>query len=610
MMGTSPLAAGYGPLHLAFPEKCGSRSLLPAVPSTNKTLENMKKALLLSLAVMALGRASAQCPVGQSEITVAVSTDAYGSETTWEITGPGGSPVYGSGGPYANQTSAGAFPQTPVTFCAPVGTTLEFTIEDSYGDGMCCAYGEGGYTVTMNGCNVALSGGEFADDETGSFTVVAQPTTDLGVISIEIDPVFVAGSQTITGQLKNYGSTAITSFTLSYSVNGGAPVSQTITAPIAACATYTYTHGTPWNASTPGAYDLMVTVSGVNGGGAHDDATNDSETASVSVATQVVQRTVLIEEFTSSTCPPCASFNEDFDPLLNSLNTNVAGSNVAAVKYQMNWPAPGNDPSYNPDGNARKTYYGVSGIPDGWIDGIDMGDVTTQITEAGTIPAFVDIDLSYSLAGMNMTVTAEVSSYANFSGNYKLHIAATEDFYAYAASTTSQDEYHYAQRKMLPNAQGTTLTNMTAGGTQTVTASHTFVEGSPAQGNYNLWGILNNTTLVAFVQNNTTKEILQAQVLNVGIVGMNEENALANSLIVFPNPSNGLVNVAYTTAASTQATFQVRNVLGEVVMSVNQSIGAGAQRQTLDMGALSNGMYELTITADGLRASRKVSLNK
>ncbi|MBK7754445.1 MAG: T9SS type A sorting domain-containing protein [Flavobacteriales bacterium] len=91
---------------------------------------------------------------------------------------------------------------------------------------------------------------------------------------------------------------------------------------------------------------------------------------------------------------------------------------------------------------------------------------------------------------------------------------------------------------------------------------------------------------------------------------MNEENALANSLIVFPNPSNGLVNVAYTTAASTQATFQVRNVLGEVVMSVNQSIGAGAQRQTLDMGALSNGMYELTITADGLRASRKVSLNK
>jgi hypothetical protein len=211
---------------------------------------------------------------------------------------------------------------------------------------------------------------------------------------------------------------------------------------------------------------------------------------------------------------------------------------------------------------------------------------------------------------MNMTVTAEVSSYANFSGNYKLHIAATEDFYAYAASTTSQDEYHYAQRKMLPNAQGTTLTNMTAGGTQTVTASHTFVEGSPAQGNYNLWGILNNTTLVAFVQNNTTKEILQAQVLNVGIVGMNEENALANSLIVFPNPSNGLVNVAYTTAASTQATFQVRNVLGEVVMSVNQSIGAGAQRQTLDMGALSNGMYELTITADGLRASRKVSLNK
>ena len=60
--------------------------------------------------------------------------------------------------------------------------------------------------------------------------------------------------------------------------------------------------------------------------------------------------------------PPCASFNAVLDPYLSSLNTNEPGSGIVAVKYQMDWPAPGNDPSYNQDGETRRAYYGVTGI--------------------------------------------------------------------------------------------------------------------------------------------------------------------------------------------------------------------------------------------------------
>merc|ERR1712083_960967 len=50
-----------------------------------------------------------------------------------------------------------------------------FTITDAYGDGICCSYGSGGYVIKVDGTEV-VSGGEFGDSETETFTVSASPT--------------------------------------------------------------------------------------------------------------------------------------------------------------------------------------------------------------------------------------------------------------------------------------------------------------------------------------------------------------------------------------------------------------------------------------------------
>ncbi|MBK9275505.1 MAG: Omp28-related outer membrane protein [Flavobacteriales bacterium] len=564
----------------------------------------MKKAVLFStFAALASFQSVAQCPPGETQVTMTIVTDAYGSETTWEVTGPGGSPVYGSGGPYQDQGSAGEYPQTPVSFCVPDGTVLTITVEDSYGDGMCCAYGDGSWTITVGGNDVA-TGGSFGSSQTANVVL----GTDLGIATLGVPVVIAQGNTTITGTVTNAGVTAVNGFTLDYAVDGGAPVSQNFSATVQPGASYTYTFTTPWNA-TVGSHTIDLTLSGVNG---DLFAGNNTLTQTIGVATQSVQRTVLIEEFTSSTCPPCASYNTTFDPLLGTLNTNDAGSNYAAVKYQMNWPSPGNDPSYNPDGNARKSYYGVTGIPDVFLDGRaeangfinNSGNLATEASK----PAFVNVDITYALTGFDLTANVTVNSYADFAGTYKLHIAATEDFYTFSGNTTGQDEYHYAMRKMMPNAQGTTV-NLTAGGTETITHTYTFTEGGPAQGNYNLWGTLDGVTLVAFVQNSTTKEILQADFVNVVATGV-EENVLDNSLRVFPNPSNGLVNVVFDLSGGRQAALEVTNVLGEVVYSSTRSVGAGAQREVVDLSTLTNGVYYMTITAGDLKSTRKVTLNK
>merc|ERR1711902_430165 len=64
-----------------------------------------------------------------------------------------------------------------------------------YGDGICCSYGTGGYKIKVNGEEV-VSGGEFGDSETETFTVNASPvapptptsdTCEMFVLSLTTD---------------------------------------------------------------------------------------------------------------------------------------------------------------------------------------------------------------------------------------------------------------------------------------------------------------------------------------------------------------------------------------------------------------------------------------
>ena len=565
----------------------------------------MKKSLLVIAGLgLSMLQAQAQCPSGQTQVTFTLTLDRYGSETTWSVTGPGGSPEFASGGPYTDAAANGEYPQAPVTFCVPNGTQFIVTVEDSYGDGLCCAYGDGGYTVSVGGTVVATGNGIFTDSQQSSVFL----GTDLGLGALGLNSVVAQGPLSISGAVLNTGTTPVTGFTLSYAVDGGAALSTPIATTIQPGGTYNYTHPTPWNA-TVGTHTLNITISDIAGDGV---AANNSFTGTIGVASQSVDRVTIIEQFTSSTCPPCASLNVTFGPVMSGLNTNEQGSNVAAIKYHQNFPSPGNDPSYNPDALTRRNYYGVTGIPDLYIDGKPMTATSAAyIQSQADIDAFVNLGLSYSTIGNQINVTAEVTPYATFSGTHRLHIAIVENSYNYAASTTSQDVFNYVQRKMLANAQGNNLATLTGGQTQTITQSHTMVFGNPAPGNYNAWGNeMEDLTLVAFVQNNTTKDILQAAfaplATNVGI----SENVLDQRLRVFPNPTEGVLNVQFEAPQGGKAQIEVFNVLGDRVFEATRATAAGTQREVIDLSSFNSGIYFVNITADGVRASRKVTLNK
>jgi len=105
---------------------------------------------------------------GPNTLTLQLDLDRYGSETTWVIRN--GSNIYASGGPYTTQATNGVYPQPPIVVCIPNGCH-ELVISDSYGDGMCCAYGNGSFSLRDAQNNVLASGGTFTFTSTHAFCI-------------------------------------------------------------------------------------------------------------------------------------------------------------------------------------------------------------------------------------------------------------------------------------------------------------------------------------------------------------------------------------------------------------------------------------------------------
>ncbi len=80
----------------------------------------------------------------KSALTLTIDTDQYGEETSWEFVDAGGNVLAaGPATPYPNNS-----PQTYTeNVTLPDGECYMFFIYDSYGDGICCNYGNGSYTL-------------------------------------------------------------------------------------------------------------------------------------------------------------------------------------------------------------------------------------------------------------------------------------------------------------------------------------------------------------------------------------------------------------------------------------------------------------------------------
>ena len=113
------------------------------------------------LFVFSAKQINAQCLANETQIVISITTDLFPGETSWQL---------------IDQNGAGFINANPLTqsfatytwnICVPTANCYTFTIFDSFGDGICCTWGNGSYSVTYGGAIVA-SGGSFGFSETTS----------------------------------------------------------------------------------------------------------------------------------------------------------------------------------------------------------------------------------------------------------------------------------------------------------------------------------------------------------------------------------------------------------------------------------------------------------
>lgn len=428
---------------------------------------------------------------------------------------------------------------------------------------------------------------------------------DVALSSNDMADYVVMGSVPVTGTVYNAGTATITTLDVSYSVDGGAPVFATLNGlNIAPLTSYTFTHPTNWNAATPGSYSIDILIDMPNGN-ADFDGSDNTAAKTVNVATQAVANLPLVEEFSSNTCAPCASFNATFIPLLEANNANTPSGTVAVVKYQMNWPSPGTDKSYNEDGNTRRGYYGVTGIPDAYLGGFSMGGSQGEIDAAAAEVAVMDINVDAVYAGNTVTANVTVSPYANFTAGMKLYIALVEDSYA-DSGTNGETNFHYIMRKMLSSGNGISLPAMTAGTPVSQTAAYGVTFGNVSQMSFNLWGAdFEGMTVVAWVQNATSKKVFQSALDETLSVGIQTPDAV--DFKVYPNPASNNMNIRVDMKATSELKMNVYNSVGQLVDTKAYNFnGAGVQNISYSTEALTDGLYMVQLVSGNSVSSRGV----
>ena len=308
--------------------------------------------------------------------------------------------------------------------------------------------------------------------------------TETPLILTSLPSYGFAGTYTISGELNNKLVGDVKSAAINYTIDNGKAFTQRIAPELGRSSVNNFAFQSEVYLGV-GNHTVKVWVSEING---VTQANPEEITTIVHIASQTGKRHGLIELFTSSTCPPCASENKTLDPLLVKNNPNTGGD-LNVVKYQMNWPSPGNDPSYNAHGNSRKSYYGINGIPDGKVNGAAKSFTSQSALDASfATSAPIDLDATISVSGNTIHCTGTLKSYTTAS--VTVHQVIMQDHYTYAGSN-GQTKYFFTERKMNPDGGGAKSTQIKDGAApMSFTFDMTATDvAKPKQGSFDFWTI-------------------------------------------------------------------------------------------------------------------------
>lgn len=250
-------------------------------------------------------------------------------------------------------------------------------------------------------------------------------------------------------------------------------------------------------------------------------------------------RVVLAEIFTGAGCPPCVGADLAFEGALD----RYSGQELAVLMYHLHIPRP--DPMTNPSTQARSKFYGVQGVPAFYVDGVTDGRGGGAASAAPTIykervepvvdkrlatKAGAKVTVQVAMTGSVVNVKVDVGKPAGAAKHLKLQVALVEERIRYAGENGVR--FHPMVVRSLAGKDGQGFALEAGKGLRAVHAFDLSKIAAEAKAHLDDFEAKSTTkylfaekkhemntaklAVVAFVQDEDTKQVLQSAYVKVG----------------------------------------------------------------------------------------------
>jgi len=540
---------------------------------------------------------------GDASLVIEVQTDNNGQQS-WELTDSSGNVIASHGSYQWNITET-------TTVCLLDNDCYTFNWNSVAGS-------SNTVTLTYNGVQVDQ---HVAD---GSYSVYAIggscAAVDAKLLSLDIPGyAFPNTDVNIGGTIRNVGSSPITSFDVDYSVNGGASVGPYSVTGVNLNTgdTYDFVHNVPFNQSVEGIYTIEVSISNVNGTTDGNPGDNVMST-DINISSSQLERTVLIEQFTTEQCPNCPPVLQYLENIFdNDPNVIMMAHHAGYYTDFLTTPEASDmtqffnmgGSTYAPAGMMDRAYDGGDHDQDGtpepgpvFWDGDPFGQ--NRIDERKAIPAFVSINIcgNYNPSTRELNVRLQGEFMNNFS-NVGVSLWVTEDHIAQQnqASAPAGFEHRFVERDAISSLLGDPITSSTnLGDSFDIDYTYTMDAG---------WNY-DNLYLVAFVSKINDNDVNDREIANAVQIKLSDlaecstgiDKLINDKIKVYPNPSTG----SFTFNNVDNMSVKIYNIQGMEVYS-NDNLGHVLQ---VNLSNLPNGTYFAKFTDNDKVGVKRIIIAK
>jgi len=400
----------------------------------------------------------------------------------------------------------------------------------------------------------------------GPISFVAPPgvsLVDLSSSSATTNPSSYCTASVVPSiSVTNNSSVAIDTFEVSYQLNGGASVTQAVYTPLAASATSTINFP---SVTLPSGTNVITFDCNVNNANlllevaTGNNASSSSQIVTVSSAALTGAIAEQFEGYAYATEAPNNSF---------AINPNGAAAFILNTA-NVSSTAPPIGGFGNSDGAFRWRFYSIP-------DGVSSSLLYDKLSFTGNTNTKIEFDLSYAQynSTSNDELTVEISTDCG---------ATWSTVYSKSGSTLST----------VPAKTGQYYpTSATDWRSETIDLSA--YDGQ-------------SSVLIKFNGNSNYGNNLYIDNLRIvdATTSSIDENEVSATLNLFPNPSNGLVNLEYISGNQGNITISVVNTLGATVYTTN-AVSNGSLHKSIDLSQLTKGIYFVNVASQNGTTTKKL----